>query len=178
MKLQINKLPLDILFIIIPYTYKPQSKELQVVVALTMSCAIPGVFMPTFIDSGCYIDGGLLNNYPLKYCIRDDNTIDNKYDWISNDVTRFMNKDLPTLFCGYHQCYVDKICRLFLMKDKNKEETTNFIIKLVDNKSVTFETNLRIALLKPKERDLLVNFMRILCLLNLNLIIINKNNKN
>lgn len=51
--------------------------DLQVVVALTMSCAIPGVFMPTFIDSGCYIDGGLLNNYPLKYCIRDDNTIDN-----------------------------------------------------------------------------------------------------
>ena len=49
------------------------------------------------------------------------------------------------------------------MKGKNKEETTNFIIKLVDNKSVTFETNLRIALLKPKERDLLVNFMRMLC---------------
>ena len=98
-----------------------------------------------------------------QYSERYDNTIEDKYDWISNDVTRFMNKDLPTLFFGYHQCYVDKICRLFLMKDKNKEETTNFIIKLVDKKSVKFENNLRIALLKPKERDLLVNFMRMSC---------------
>ena len=142
MKLQINKLPLDILFIIIPYTYKPQSKELCL-----------------DIINFHNVRKIIVKQYSERY----DNTIDNKYDWISNDVTRFMNKDLPTLFCGYHQCYVDKICRLFLMKDKNKEETTNFIIKLVDNKSVTFETNLRIALLKPKERDLLVNFMRMLC---------------
>lgn len=142
MKLQINKLPLDILFIIIPYTYKPQSKELCL-----------------DIINFHNVRKIIVKQYSERY----DNTIDDKYDWISNDVTRFMNKDLPTLFCGYHQCYVDKICRLFLMKDKNKEETTNFIIKLVDKKSVKFETNLRIALLKPKERDLLVNFMRMLC---------------
>ena len=34
-----------------------------------MSCAIPGIFSPFCDDTGCYIDGGLIANYPLNYCI-------------------------------------------------------------------------------------------------------------
>ena len=39
--------------------------------ALTMSCALPGIFMPTILDDGCYIDGGVMANYPLSYCLKD-----------------------------------------------------------------------------------------------------------
>ena len=40
-----------------------------------MSSSLPGVFMPTIIDNCCYIDGGVMCNYPLNYCLRDhDNT--------------------------------------------------------------------------------------------------------
>lgn len=39
--------------------------------ALTMSSALPGIFMPTIIDNKCYIDGGLMCNYPLNQCLRE-----------------------------------------------------------------------------------------------------------
>jgi len=44
--------------------------ELQVVKALRMSMAIPVLFQPVFEGDGCYIDGGLINNYPLNDCIQ------------------------------------------------------------------------------------------------------------
>ena len=39
--------------------------------ALTMSSSLPGIFIPTIIDNCCYIDGGVMCNYPLNYCLRD-----------------------------------------------------------------------------------------------------------
>ena len=45
--------------------------DLGLLQALTMSSALPGIFMPTIIDNGCYVDGGVMCNYPLNYCLRD-----------------------------------------------------------------------------------------------------------
>lgn len=45
--------------------------DLELVEALTMSSALPGVFMPIFIDNNCFIDGGVKCNYPLNQCLRD-----------------------------------------------------------------------------------------------------------
>ena len=43
--------------------------NLSIVQAIAMSGAIPIVFQPMCYKDGCYIDGGLLNNFPLKDCI-------------------------------------------------------------------------------------------------------------
>ena len=45
--------------------------DLPLLQALTMSSSLPGIFMPTIIDECCYIDGGVMCNYPLNYCLRD-----------------------------------------------------------------------------------------------------------
>jgi predicted acylesterase/phospholipase RssA len=45
--------------------------ELSLLQALTMSSSLPGIFMPTIIDNCCYVDGGLMCNYPLNQCLRD-----------------------------------------------------------------------------------------------------------
>jgi len=37
--------------------------------ALTMSSGLPGLFMPSIMDGCCFIDGGILANYPLSYCL-------------------------------------------------------------------------------------------------------------
>lgn len=50
--------------------------ELSLLQALTMSSALPGIFMPTIIDNCCYVDGGVMCNYPLNYCLRDHNNKD------------------------------------------------------------------------------------------------------
>jgi predicted acylesterase/phospholipase RssA len=60
--LEINK------FEIVDISYKTHP-ELSLTSALAMSCAIPGIFSPFCDDTGCYIDGGLIANYPLNYCI-------------------------------------------------------------------------------------------------------------
>jgi NTE family protein len=52
----------------ISHTLNPDLSLLQ---ALTMSSALPGIFMPIIIDNCCYIDGGVMCNYPLNQCIRD-----------------------------------------------------------------------------------------------------------
>jgi predicted acylesterase/phospholipase RssA len=45
--------------------------ELSLLKALTMSSSLPGIFIPTIMDNKCYIDGGVMCNYPLNYCLRD-----------------------------------------------------------------------------------------------------------
>lgn len=45
--------------------------DLSLLKALTMSSSLPGIFMPTILDNGCYIDGGVMCNYPINYCLRD-----------------------------------------------------------------------------------------------------------
>jgi predicted acylesterase/phospholipase RssA len=45
--------------------------DLSLLQALTMSSALPGIFMPIIIDQCCYIDGGIMCNYPVNQCLRD-----------------------------------------------------------------------------------------------------------
>jgi predicted acylesterase/phospholipase RssA len=47
--------------------------DLLLTEALTMSCSLPGLFMPTCIDDKCYIDGGVMMNYPINYAIEKHN---------------------------------------------------------------------------------------------------------
>lgn len=50
--------------------------DLLLMQAITMSSALPGIFMPTILDNGCYIDGGVMSNYPLTYCLKEDTNPD------------------------------------------------------------------------------------------------------
>lgn len=42
---------------------------MSVIKAISMTCAYPVAFKPICMDGNCFIDGGLLNNYPLNDCI-------------------------------------------------------------------------------------------------------------
>ena len=43
--------------------------ELLLTTALSMSMAIPIMFQPVLLNTKCYIDGGIINNFPLFDCI-------------------------------------------------------------------------------------------------------------
>jgi len=49
---------------------------MTVVKALCMTTAFPFVFKPICENGNCFIDGGLLNNYPLNDCITQENCQD------------------------------------------------------------------------------------------------------
>jgi hypothetical protein len=55
-------------FEVVDLSYKTHP-DLTLIQAIFMSSAIPGIFVPTIMDDGCYIDGGVMANYPLSYCI-------------------------------------------------------------------------------------------------------------
>ena len=37
--------------------------------SIQMSCALPILLTPVFIDNKCFMDGGVACNYPLNFCI-------------------------------------------------------------------------------------------------------------
>ena len=52
--------------------------NMELLTAVYMSSAIPILFAPYCIDNKCYMDGGIITNYPLKYCIDIINTNNEK----------------------------------------------------------------------------------------------------
>ena len=50
--------------------------DLSLITALYMSSALPIMFSPVCIDDKCYIDGGVATNYPLIFCIEQNNNLD------------------------------------------------------------------------------------------------------
>ena len=64
--------------------------DLSVVKALSMSTAYPFMFKPVFIGEDCFIDGGLLNNYPVNDCMTqtecaEEEILAFKNVWINNN---------------------------------------------------------------------------------------------
>lgn len=43
--------------------------SMSIIQAVHMSAAIPFVFQPVFYDDFCFMDGGIVNNYPLEICL-------------------------------------------------------------------------------------------------------------
>lgn len=45
--------------------------NLKLIDAITRSSSLPGIFVPTFEDGKCFIDGGIMCNCPIMECLRD-----------------------------------------------------------------------------------------------------------
>jgi predicted acylesterase/phospholipase RssA len=43
--------------------------DLPILTAVQMTCALPVLVSPVFIDNKCFVDGGVGCNYPLSFCI-------------------------------------------------------------------------------------------------------------
>jgi predicted acylesterase/phospholipase RssA len=50
--------------------------DLPLLTAIYMSSAIPILFSPVCLNNKCYIDGGLVSNYPLMFCIEQNCNLD------------------------------------------------------------------------------------------------------
>ena len=43
--------------------------DMRIIQAVHMSGAIPMIFKPVFYEGSCYMDGGIVNNYPIETCM-------------------------------------------------------------------------------------------------------------
>lgn len=62
-------------FTVADISYKTHP-DLSLIESIFMSSALPGIFIPTILDGGCYIDGGVMANYPLSYCLQEHENSD------------------------------------------------------------------------------------------------------
>jgi predicted acylesterase/phospholipase RssA len=92
--------------------------ELTVIKALTMSMCFPFLFKPMYLNKEeCYIDGGLLNNFPLNDCItqqpdclKDQEILAFKNKWIKGIDTIAEDSsvvDFLLVLIKKMQCYID-----------------------------------------------------------------------
>ena len=100
--------------------------NLSVIKALCMSTSYPLAFKPVCIDSDCFIDGGLLNNYPLNDCIdqlgcHPDDILAFKNIWINEVEQKITNESSIVEYL------------IFLMKKMQQEICTEREQKIVKN---------------------------------------------
>jgi predicted acylesterase/phospholipase RssA len=72
--------------------------NLSVIKAISMSMAYPFVFKPILINNDCFIDGGLLNNYPVNDCLLQTNCLEEeilafKNIWTINETINSNNNN-------------------------------------------------------------------------------------
>jgi predicted acylesterase/phospholipase RssA len=77
--------------------------------ALHMTCSIPILMTPVCLEGKCYIDGGIICNYPLKYCldrgVSDEEVLGfkNQYDDITNHI------HLESTILDFILCFLFKV---------------------------------------------------------------------
>lgn len=57
-------------FCVVDFSYKTHPNQ-SLIEACYMSCCYPFGFTPIYRDGCCYLDGGIINDYPVAECIRD-----------------------------------------------------------------------------------------------------------
>ena len=56
---------------LVDFNYKTHP-ELSIIEAVYMSCSIPLLFQPKYYNNSYYIDGGIINNYPMDICVKEN----------------------------------------------------------------------------------------------------------
>jgi hypothetical protein len=127
-----NKLPIEIIYIILSYTYQPQPKEI------------------TEDIKNCHESKQILlqtyHNYWIFIC--QENEPADK-EWLINNLYRYSNKNTPTMN-GYVDEFYELFFRVFNIRTK---EQVNKYITILDNKSLDTQINIFWRLLNLEERN-------------------------
>ena len=127
-----NKLPKELIYIILSYTYQPQSKEITEDII-------------NFNESKQILLKSYENYWIFFY---QQNKPDDK-EWIINDLYRYSNKNISTM-----NGYIDEFYELFFRKFNTiTKEKVNKYIKILDNKSLDTQINIFWGLFNLKERN-------------------------
>jgi predicted acylesterase/phospholipase RssA len=117
--------------------------DLSLVQAITMSSAIPGIFMPVIIENYCYIDGGIMCNYPINQCLRDhpDKSEILGVMSVADDTTTLKNTtvDTDTSLLEYIICiYINTMN--FIRKSVKLETIDNTVVCTMMDTSLSLES--------------------------------------
>lgn len=100
--------------------------DYNLIEALYESCSIPIVFSPLIKENFCNIDGGLIVNYPIEYCL---NNVENPNEIMGilkiidfeNNTVKMMDKN--TTFLDYLMIIFNKFIKRFIMNSVKMNQT-------------------------------------------------------
>ena len=61
------------------FSYKTRP-DMKIIDAVYKSCSMPFIFQPQYYKNNCYVDGGVINPYPMNICIEDLTKENSKFD--------------------------------------------------------------------------------------------------
>jgi len=80
--------------------------EMELIKAVNMTCCLPYIFQPVWHEDSYYIDGGLINNYPIDYAILSENIEDNReilgITFDTNETDNNLSKESNIFEYGYY----------------------------------------------------------------------------
>ena len=122
--------------------------DLELLKAVHMTSAIPMVVSPFCVDDDCFIDGGIISNYPLDYCIKNNCITDtNGYEeilglrnnYIKDSETDFGNNivNKESTILDYMMTFINKVV-LTIDTEKKQPSIENEIIYDTKRPSFSF----------------------------------------
>ena len=131
-----NKTNKDLIIIGTNYTQgketvfsKDTTPDFSVIKAIRITMSIPIIFTPVSVDNDIYVDGAIINNFPLNYCNKDttigfyikNTTNNNKIDNFSN----YILNCLSIIADSNSEKYISKYKNVIAIQNINME-MTNF----------------------------------------------------
>lgn len=130
----------------VPISYQSHP-NMTLIDAIYITCSLPFIFQPTYIDNTYLIDGGVLYNYPLDICIEHEKAEKSSIlgiDFKINTTNKAkINETTNIFYYGYH--IVDKLVGKARVKNENKIQN-----QIIINCDAT-EINTALLMLKDKE---------------------------
>jgi predicted acylesterase/phospholipase RssA len=128
--------------------------------ALACTSAFPMLFKPVFIGDKCFVDGGLIHNYPLNHCLEKTGCNENEVLALTNTVgNEPMKITESSSFIEYARMMMKK-CHWTLETSKDQPNVPNTVVSNtadLSDMTVWFETlsdkSLRESLVKRGEED-------------------------
>jgi predicted acylesterase/phospholipase RssA len=131
--------------------------DLQLLTAVQMSSAIPVLISPVCINNRCYVDGGVICNYPVNQCILRAENIDeifglrNKYSKKDENIVKNESTILE-----YVMNFISRLINNVASKFEEKEkEIPNELIYDTDLMTLA---NIQLTLSSKEERQRLIDF--------------------
>ena len=129
--------------------------------AIHMTVALPLVITPRCVGDKCYVDGGVVSNYPLNYCVTNNNISDDNLGEILGVRNNYENdENLNTNIVNNESTILDYVT-IFIHKLVMNVDTQLKQIKIPNE--ITYKTqHINFAILKStisssEEREKLLN---------------------
>ena len=120
-KIKLNLFAVDVnTFKVIKISHESHP-TLKLIEAVFITCSMPFVFQPTFLNNTYLVDGGVLCNYPLDHCIEDgaeeDEIMGIQFS-LNKDTRKYIDESTNIVYYGYYM--FDKLIGVARKPPNNK----------------------------------------------------------